>query len=60
MTIMTQIPLGSKLKVLKTGEIVVLEEIRYFPTRYKIKNKLGKIEYFKTFEIELVESDQPE
>ena len=59
---MTQIPIGSKLKVLNSGEIVTLEEIRNFPTRYKTIHASGEIAYYKTFEIEVVESsnDQPE
>ena len=58
---MTQIPIGSKLKVLSSGEIVTLEEIRNFPTRYKTIHESGKVAYYKTFEIEVVESnDQPE
>ena len=57
---MTQIPIGSKLKVLSSGEIVILEEIRNFPTRYKTTNESGKVAYYKTFEVEVVESnDQP-
>jgi len=61
MAIMTQLPIGSKLKVLKTGEIVILEEIRNFPTRFKVTNNSGKVAYYKTFEVEVVDStDQPE
>ena len=58
MAIKTQIPLESKLKVLETGEIVILEEIRYFPTRYKTINDSGKINYYKTFEVEVVETKE--
>ena len=58
---MTQIPIGSKLKVLSSGEIVTLEEIRNFPTRYKTIHESGEVAYYKTFEIEVVESnDQPQ
>ena len=58
---MTQIPIGSKLKVLSSGEIVTLDEIRNFPTRYKTIHESGEVAYYKTFEIEVVESnDQPE
>ena len=52
---MTQIPIGTKLQVISTGEIVTLEEIRNFPTRYKTINEEGKIEYFKTFEVVVLE-----
>ena len=58
---MTQIPIGSKLKVLSSGEIVTLEEIRNFPTRYKTIHTSGEIAYYKTFEIEVIKSnDQPQ
>ena len=56
MVILTQVPIGTKFKVIKTGEIVTLEEIRNFPTRYKIITPSGEINYYKTFEVEVVES----
>ena len=56
MDILTQIPIGTSLKVKKTGEIVKLEEIRNYPTRYKTINQSGFINYYKTFEVEIVES----
>ena len=55
MTILTQIPIGTKFKVKKTGEIITLEEIRNFPTRYKTINDAGKVEYYQTFEVEVIE-----
>mgnify|MGYP001258532945 CR=1 FL=1 len=56
MDILTQVPLGSKLKVKNTGEIVTLEEIRNYPTRYKAINESGKINYYKTHEVEVIET----
>ena len=56
MTILTQIPVGTKFKVKETGEIITLEEIRNFPTRYKTINDTGKVEYYQTFEVEVMES----
>ena len=56
MAILTQIPIGTKFKVKKTGEIITLEEIRNFPTRYKTINDAGKVEYYQTFEDEIIES----
>ena len=56
MAILTQLPIGTKFRIKETGAIVTLEEIRNFPTRYKTINAEGKIEYFKTFEVEVVES----
>jgi len=56
MAILTQIPRGTKLKVKKTGEIITLDEIRNFPTRYKTTNDNGQVEYYQTFEVEVIES----
>ena len=56
LAILTQIPIGTKFKVKKTGEIITLEEIRNFPTRYKTINDDGKVEYYKTFEVEILKS----
>ena len=36
-------------------EIVTLKEIRNYPTRYKTINETGQINYYKTFEVEVVE-----
>ena len=54
MVILTQIPTGTKIKVKETGQIVTLEEIRNFPTRYKTINEVGKVEYYSTFEVEVI------
>ena len=56
MVILTQIPTGTKLKVKETGQIVTLEEIRNFPTRYKTINSTGKVEYYQTFEVVIIDS----
>ena len=57
MDILTQIPLGTKFKVKESGEIVTLEKIRNYPTRYKTKNESGETNYYKTHEVELLEED---
>ena len=54
MAILTQLPIGTKFRIKETGAIVTLVEIRNFPTRYKTTNGEGKIEYYKTFEVEVV------
>ena len=56
MAILTQIPIGTKLKVEETDEIITLDEIRNFPTRYKTTNEDGEVEYYQTFEVEVIES----
>ena len=58
MDILTQIPIGTKFKVKASGEIVTLLEIRNFPTRYKTTNEKGETEYYKTFDVEVVESTE--
>ena len=54
---MTQIPIGTKLKILNSDKIVTLEEIRYYPTRYKTKDDSGEIAYYRTHEIIVIESN---
>ena len=56
MDILTQVPIGTKFKVKETGELVILEEIRNFPTRYKVRTPSGQTNYYKTFEVEVIES----
>ena len=58
MNILTQMPIGTKFRVKETGELVTLEEIRNYPTRYKTINESGVINYYKTFDVEVV--DTPE
>ena len=58
MAILTQLPIGTKFRIKETRAIVTLVEIRNFPTRYKTTNGEGKIEYYKTFEVEVVETSE--
>ena len=58
MNILTQIPIGTKFRVKETGELVTLEEIRNFPTRYKTINESGVINYYKTFDVEVVDTTE--
>ena len=58
MTILTKIPIGTKFKVKKSDELVTLVEICYYPTRYKTTNDSGKINYFRTHEVDLVKSEK--
>ena len=58
--ILNQIPIGTKFKVKATGEIITLDEIRNFPTRYKTSNDDGKIKYYKTFEVEVIVTTKEE
>ena len=58
MNILTQMPIGTKFRVKETGEIVTLEEIRNYPTRYKTINESGVINYYKTFDVEVVDTTE--
>ena len=58
MNILTQMPIGTKFRVKETGELVTLEEIRNFPTRYKTINESGVINYYKTFDLEVVDTTE--
>ena len=58
MDILTQIPIGTKFKVKASGEFVTLEEICFFPTRYKTTNESEKINYYRTYEVEIIESTE--
>ena len=58
MDILTQIPIGTKLKVKVSDEIVILEKICFFPTRYKTTNESGTFNYYRTHEVEIVESEE--
>ena len=55
---MTQMPIGAKFKIKKSGEIGTLEEIRNYPTRYKIASESGKTAYYRTHEVEKIESNE--
>ena len=58
MDILTQIPIGTKFNVKANDEIVTLEEICFFPTRYKTTNESRKINYYRTHEVEIIESTE--
>ena len=58
MQILTQIQIGTKFRVKASDEIVTLEKICFFPTRYKTTNESGKINYFRTHEVDIIESTE--
>ena len=55
---LTQISIGTKFKVKASDELVTLAEIRFFPTRYKTTNESGKINYYRTHEVDIIESTE--
>ena len=58
MEILTQLPIGTKFRVKASDEIVTLEEICFFPTRYKTTNESEKINYYRTHEVDILESTE--
>ena len=58
MIIQTQIPIGSKLKVIESGDIVTLEEIKNYPTRFKVSTDSGDIKYYRTHEVEQLKEEE--
>ena len=57
MKILTQIPLGSKLKVKNSGKIVTLRKIVYYPTRYETFDSNNKVEYYRTHEVDIIDEN---
>jgi len=50
---MNEVPVGTKMKVKKTGEEVVLVEIQNFPTTFKTVNQNGDTSSYYTYEVEI-------
>tara|TARA_B100000945_G_scaffold317293_1_gene319842 strand:+ start:452 stop:631 length:180 start_codon:yes stop_codon:yes gene_type:complete len=57
MKILTQIPLGSKLKVKNSGKIVTLNKIAYYPTRYETLDDNSHVEYYRTHEVDIIDEN---
>jgi len=51
---MNEVPIGTEMKVKKTGEIVVLIEIQNFPTTFVTENSTGFKEKYLTHEVEIL------
>ena len=48
--LLTDIPIDTEMVILKTGKSVWLEEIRYFPTRYKCSDG----NYYYTHQVDIL------
>ena len=48
--LLTKVPIGTEMIINKTGESVKLDEIRYFPTRYKCDDG----NYYYTHDVEIL------
>ena len=52
---MNTVPIGTKMKITKTGEIGELIEIFHYPTTFKVQYTDGRFDVFRTHEIEFLE-----
>ena len=52
---MHTIPLGTKLKLKKTGEIVTLIDIFHYPTTFKIEYDNGQFDNVRTHAVEFID-----
>ena len=51
--VLIKVPIGTEMIVKKTGDSVLLEEIRYYPTRYRCSDG----NYYKTHEVDILLRD---
>ena len=54
--ILIAVPIGTEMIVKKTGVSVKLEEIRFYPTRYRCSDG----NYYKTHEVDIIWEDDVE
>ena len=52
---MNTIPLGTKLKLKKTGEVVTLINIFHYPTTFKIQYDNGQFDNVRTHAVEFID-----
>ena len=52
---MNTVPIGTKMKLKKTGEIVTLIHIFHYPTTFKVKYDNGQFDSIRTHEIEFID-----
>ncbi len=52
---MNTIPIGTKMKIKKTGQIVTLVQIFHYPTTFKVEYEDGTFESVRTHAIEFLE-----
>ena len=51
---MNEVPIGTRMKVKKTEEVVTLIEIQNFPTTFLAENSVGLKEKYSTHEVEIL------
>ena len=52
---MNTVPIGTKMKLKKTGEIVTLIHIFHYPTTFKVEYDDGRFDSVRTHEIEFID-----
>ena len=52
---MNTVPIGTKMKIKKTGEIVTLIQIFHYPTTFKVEYADGKFDSIRTHAIEFID-----
>ena len=52
---MNTVPIGTKMKIKKTGELVTLLQIFHYPTTFKVEYDDGRFDSVRTHEIEFVD-----
>tara|TARA_Y100001936_G_scaffold22813_1_gene20399 strand:- start:385 stop:546 length:162 start_codon:yes stop_codon:yes gene_type:complete len=52
---MNTIPLGTKLKLKKTGQIVTLVDIFHYPTTFKVEYDNGQFDNVRTHAVEFID-----
>ena len=54
--VLIKVPIGTEMIVKKTGVSVLLEEIRFYPTRYRCSDG----NFYKTHEVDIIWEDDVE
>ena len=52
---MNTVPIGTKMKIKKTGELVTLLQIFHYPTTFKVEYDDGRFDSVRTHEIEFID-----
>ena len=52
---MNTVPLGTKMKIKKTGQIVKLVQIFHYPTTFKVEYEDGRFDSIRTHAVEFID-----
>jgi len=53
---MNTVPIGTKLKIKKTGKIVTLVQIFHYPTTFKVEYEDGTFDVLRTHAVEFIDT----